>query len=115
MSEVPPSPEQRLNSLIDYGVIRRSLHSSVGKLYMYWNATFISDRVRKEFLERLLKLNHLSHFVSYDVVKVGDFHRLIYRSNVTTTLAYLNLMRIIPDSRASNSSRNTLASARQQS
>ena len=101
MSEAPPPPVQQLSSLVNDGVISRALHNSVQKLYMFGNTSFSSDHVRKEFLERLLNLNHLSHFLSYDVVKVGDFHRLIYRSNVANTLVYLNLRRIIPDSRAS--------------
>ena len=100
MSDVTASPEQRLRSLIDDEVTRRALHSSVQKFYMYTNASFISDRVRREFLERLLKLNHLSHFEPYDVAKLGDFHRLIYRSNVSNTLLYLNLRKFIPGSRA---------------
>ena len=101
MSQVPPSPVQHLSSLIDDKVACRALHNSVQKLNMFDNASFSSDHVRKEFMERLLTLNHLSHFESYNITKLGDIHRLIYRSNVANTLLYLDLRKLIPDSRAS--------------
>ena len=95
------SPEQRLSSEINDVVTQLVLHNAVQKIYMYDTAYFVSERVRKEFLERLIQLNHLSHFESFNVTKLGDIHELIYRSNVSNTLVYLNLRRIIPDSRAS--------------
>ena len=87
---------------IDHEVTRNALYDSLQVLTIGYGAYFVNGRVKSEFMARLLSLAQLSRLNAYQVARLGDIHRLIYRSNISNTLSSLSLHRFHPNARTSN-------------
>ena len=95
-----PAQNVALANKIDHAEVQKSLHDDLIDLVVYDAASFVDDSTRECFLQRLLLLTKLKNFSFYTVERLGDFSKLIYRSNVSRSLAYMNLHGFSPDSAA---------------